>query len=251
MKSIIIALIGAVFAVYGLILCIFSNVNTGVLMVLGFGIVMLCAGVFYSKVKELAAKRYFKWCIAVVILLLCAELVLISFIAIYGTYDNSDYNEDAVIVLGGGIRDGKVSMPLKLRLDKAIEYHHKNSDALIVVTGGQGFQETVTEAYAMERYLVQNGIDKKKIIKEEKATSTFENMKFTKEILDSCFANDYTVCVITNKFHIFRGTTIAKNRGFQNVTHIHAGLQWYNILPCYLRESLAIIKMLIEQAAVA
>ena len=251
MKSRIIAMIGAVFAVYGLILCIFSNINAGVLMVLGFGIITLCAGVFYSKIKELATKRYFKWCIALFILLLCAELVLTSFIAIYATRDNSDYNEDALIVLGGGIRGEKVTLPLKLRLDKAIEYHHKNPDALIVVTGGQGFQETVTEAYAMEKYLVENGIDKNRIIKEEKATSTFENMKFSKEILDSYFTNDYSVCIITNNFHIFRGTTIAKNRGFKDVTHIHAGLQWYNILPCYLRESLAIIKMIIEQATVA
>ena len=70
-------------------------------------------------------------------------------------------------------------------------------------------------------------------------------MKYSKEILDNYFTNYYSVVVITNNFHVFRGTTIAKNTGFGNVTHMHAGLQWYNLMPCFLRESLAVIKMII------
>lgn len=51
--------------------------------------------------------------------------------------------------------------------------------------------------------------------------------------------------IITNNFHVFRGMTIAKHTGFKNVAHMHAGLQWYNFMPCFLRESLAVIKMFI------
>lgn len=245
MKSKIIALVGVVLTVYGLILCIMSNLNLGVVLVSFLGIVTLCIGVFYSKMKRVTNIKIFKICKIIFVLFLCAEVVLISFIAIYGFSDNVDYNEDAVIVLGAGIRGDRVTLPLKMRLDKAIEYHYKNPDALIVVTGGQGLQETVTEAYAMEKYLIQNGVNNSKILKEEKATSTFENMKYSKEILDNYFTNDYSVVVITNNFHVFRGTRIAKNTGFENVTHMHAGLQWYNLMPCFLRESLAVIKMII------
>ena len=116
---------------------------------------------------------------------------------------------------------------------------------MIVVTGGQGFQETVTEAYAMEKYLLENGVDKNKILKEEKATSTSENMQFSKKILDNHYKDDYSVVVITNNFHIFRSVTLAERTGFQRVAHMHAGLQWYNLMPCFLRESLAVIKLLI------
>lgn len=244
-KKKIITLVGVVFTVYGLILSIMSNINVGSVLVAVFGIVTLCTGVFYSKIGQFTTTRLFRICKILVILCLCAELALISFIAIYGVLDNVDYTEDAVIVLGAAVRGDKVTLPLKMRLDKAVEYHHKNPDALIVVTGGQGLQEFVTEAYAMEKYLVENGIDKDKIIKEEKATSTFENMKFSKEMLDNYFETDYSLAVITNNFHIFRGTAFAKNMGFQNVTHLHAGLQWYNLAPCFLRESLAVIKMII------
>ena len=245
MKSRIIALVGMVFTVYGLVLCVLSNLNLGVILVLIFGIVTFFIGAFYSKLKKLTTLRAFRIFKKVFVLLLCAEIALVSFIAIYGFSDNANYNEDAVVVLGAGIRGDKVTLPLKMRLDKAIEYHYKNPDALIVVTGGQGLQETVTEAYAMEKYLVQNGVDSSKILKEEKATSMFENMKYSKEILDNYFSNDYSVVVITNNFHIFRGVTTAQNTGFEDVTHMHAGLQWYNIIPCFLRESLAVIKMII------
>lgn len=245
MKSIIVSLIGVIFTVYGLILCIMSNLNLGVVLVAVFGLVVLCIGIFYSKFRILTTKKHFKIFSIIIVLLLCAEVALISFIAIYGFTDNVDYNEDAVIVLGAGIRGDRVTLPLKMRLDRAVEYHHKNPDALIVVTGGQGLQETVTEAYAMEKYLIQNGVDKNKILKEENATSTSENMKFSKEILDSCFTNNYSVVVITNNFHIFRGTTVAKNTGYTNVRHMHAGLQWYNLMPCFIRESLAVMKMFV------
>lgn len=242
-KSVVIALIGAVLTVYGCILCFLFNLDFGVILILAFGITTLCAGVFFQNIKKYTDSKLFRICKILIILFLCIETALVSFIAIYGISDNAEYNEDAVIVLGAGVRGDKVTMPLKMRLDKAIEYHHKNPDAVIIVTGGQGFQETVTEAYAMEKYLVKNGVDKNKIIKEEKATSTSENMEFSKEILDMYFKDDYSVVVITNNFHIFRGTTIAKNTGFHKVVHMHAGLQWYNLMPCFLRESLAVIRM--------
>ncbi len=245
MKAKIITLVGVVFTVYGLILCTMSNLNLGVVLVAVFGIATLCTGVFYSKIERLTKIRVFKICKNICILFLCAEAFLVSFIVVYGVCDTVDYHEDAVIVLGAGIRGDRVTFPLKVRLDKAIEYHHKNPEALIVVTGGQGPQEIVTEAYAMEKYLLQNGVDASKIIKEEKATSTFENTKFSKEILDDYFTTEYAVVVVTNHFHIFRGTAIAKVAGFQEVTHMHAGLQWYNLMPCFLRESLAVIKMFI------
>ena len=105
-------------------------------------------------------------------------------------------------------------------VNTALRDHHKNPEALIVVTGGKGLQETVTEAYAMEKYLIENGVDKKIILKEEKAVSTYENIKFSKKILDGCLTDEYSVVVITNHFHIFRGVTMAKRSGLKNVSHI-------------------------------
>lgn len=243
--SAILIVLGVFTLTYEFVMCLVSNINLGIILVFLLGIFMLLTGIFYNKIKKYSHTKFFKICGVVLAILFCAEIFLVSFIAVYGVIDKVDFKEDAVIVLGAGIRGELVTMPLKLRLDKAVEYHHKNPDALIVVTGGQGPQESVTEAYAMEKYLIKKGISKEKIIKEEKATSTNENMEFSKEILDSRFENDYSVVIITNNFHILRSVNIARKTGFSNVSGFHAGLEWYNLVPCYLRESLAVLKMVV------
>lgn len=237
--------IGTVFSLYGLILAAMSNPDFGIFITLILGIAVLFTGLFYQKIKILTAKGFLKFLKIAVIALLCAEALFVSFIAFYGQNDNINYEEDALIVLGAGIRGEIVSLPLSRRLDKAIEYHNKNPEAVIIVTGGMGYGETVTEAYAMEKYLISHGIRGDMILKEEKATSTAENFRFSKEILDEYFKGDYKAAIVTNNFHILRAETTAHASGLKSVSHIHAGLEWYNLVPCYLRESAALLKMLI------
>lgn len=236
----LLALLGTVLIIYGAVLSMMSNFNTGIVMIFALGVMLEIYGLFYKRLDRYAAMRVIK---GVVLAALCAEALLVGFIAYQGVHDTVSCEEDAVIVLGAGVHGDRVSLPLKLRLDKALEYHERNPEAVIVVTGGKGFQETVTEAEAMERYLLKKGVEPENIIKEENATSTNENMRFSKEILDERVGEDYSIAVITNNFHIYRGTHIAKNEGFADVTHLHAGLQWYNLMPCYLRETLAVIKL--------
>ncbi len=239
----VLIVIGLLLSANGAVMSLVSNFNLGVILTCLAGVFFLLWGVFYKKINEITGKgwlRAVKW---VVISLVVIEVCLIGFIAFYGQTENVGYNEDAVIVLGAGIRGERVTVPLAYRLNSAVEYHQKNPDAIIVVTGGQGYQETVTEAEAMEKYLLRKGVNPDKIIKEEKATSTNENMRFTKELLDEHFEGDYSVVVITNNFHTYRGVQIAKMEGFSEVYRKPAGLKWYNMAPCYLRESLAVLKM--------
>ncbi len=236
--------VGVFFTIHGLALSVTANINLGVILTILLGAFFIVWSVFYDPIKRYTQKGFGKWIKCIVALGLCGELLLIGFLAIYGQTDNITYQEDAVVVLGAGIRGEEVTIPLKLRLDKAVAYHEKNPDAWIVVSGGQGFQETITEAEAMKRYLMQCGVNSSVILKEEKATSTNENMRFSKEILDSCFPDrDYKIVVITNHFHIYRGVYIAKLEGLGQVHHMKAALQWQNLVPCYLRESLAVLKM--------
>ncbi len=236
-------IVGIVFSAYGFTLCVLSNFNLGVMLTFVLGIGISVCGIYYDKIREITSKGVMKGIKNVILTLFVAEFLLVGFVTFYGINDNVSYDEDAIVVLGAGIRGDKVTYPLKTRLDKAIEYHHKNPDALIVVSGGKGYQEIVTEGYAMEKYLLENGVDPHVIIKEEKAASTEENMRFSKEILDKHFDYDYKTVVITNNFHIYRAASVAAKEGYKNVTHMHSSIQWYNLIPCYLRESLAILKM--------
>ena len=83
---------------------------------------------------------------------------------------NVQYDEDAIIVLGAGIRGEQVTRILANRLNTAIEYHKKNPSAKIIVTGdqGQGRREFIPESLAMKRYLIAIGIPEEIIFEENK-----------------------------------------------------------------------------------
>ena len=112
---------------------------------------------------------------------------------------------------------------------------------MIVVSGGRGPQEEVTEASAMERYLMDKGISKQRIVKEERATSTYENFKFSREILDKHFKGAYTCVFVTSDFHLYRARSIGAAADLE-AKGLGAKTDWYNLPPSYLRESLAVVK---------
>ncbi|MCL2377258.1 MAG: YdcF family protein, partial [Defluviitaleaceae bacterium] len=78
-------------------------------------------------------------------------VVFTAFLAIYGNLGYVNYNEDVVIVLGAGLRDGEVGGHLASRLDTALDYLARNPQAMVIVCGGLGANQPVTEAEAMAR----------------------------------------------------------------------------------------------------
>ncbi len=239
---ILLLIIGAGLLILTLFLFIFANITIGIVATGVLGAMLLLWANFYDKVNKFFKTKSGKILKLFLITIIICEFALTSFVAIYGQNDTVTYNEDVVIVLGSGVKGNQPGAPLKLRLDKALIYHEKNPDAYIVVTGGMGNGERLSEAEVMKNYLVINGADEDKILMETESTSTRENMRFSKTILDEVLKGDYSINVITNDFHMYRSLYLAKDEGFKQVHSMHTGLKWYNILPCYIRESLAILK---------
>jgi len=166
---------------------------------------------------------------------------LTLFVFAYGRNDTALFDEDAVIVLGAAVWGENVSAVLADRLNKAIEYHLQNPDAVIVVAGGQG-GGSITEAEAMRRFLVDRGVPNELIFKENRSTNTYENIKFSKEILDALFGEDYRVVIITNDFHAFRSVSIARRQGIDAV-HFSAPRPWFFMPRTFLRESAGVMRL--------
>jgi uncharacterized SAM-binding protein YcdF (DUF218 family) len=216
--------------------------NLGLLLTFLLGLSLFFYGIFYSSLKEMIGQRFWKRLHYFYYSFLIVFLMIISFLSVYGRIDTVDYKEDAIIVLGAGIRGETVTEILQYRLDKAIDYWYKNPNVLIIVSGGQGPGEKISEAAAMERYLISKGIPVNQLIKEEKSSSTYENFVYSKKILDEQLGKSYRIVLITNGFHIYRSSQIAKEVGFSS-NHLHADMQGYLILPTYIREFVAVIKM--------
>ncbi|WP_352404376.1 YdcF family protein [Sporanaerobacter acetigenes] len=154
------------------------------------------------------------------------------------TVDKVDY----VIVLGARLYGEKPSPALLERLKFAKEYLSENKDVKVIVSGGQGMDEDISEAQAMKKYLVDNGIDKDSVIIEDKSTSTFENLQFSLEKIKQLDDKENVkVLLATNKYHIFRAKFLAKRLGM-----IPYGLPAKTpisiIVPQYIREYFAVIK---------
>ena len=153
------------------------------------------------------------------------------------------YDKDFVIILGSRInKDGTLTPLLKGRVDKAIEFGNKQYEAnkkkiIYIPSGGQGKDETISEAEAIKKYLLENGIKEKQIIIENKSTSTIENMKYSKEKIDKL--NDKAkISFSTTNYHVFRSGVIANEQGI-DCEGMGSKTKWYFYTNALIREFVA------------
>lgn len=157
----------------------------------------------------------------------------------------SQYNANAVpgadycIILGAQLNANGPSEVLRRRLDRAVEYLNANIDTKVIVSGGQGRNEPAAEAVGMKEYLLNVGIEEDRIILEPLSGNTYENLIFSKKLIDS---DDARVVVVTNNFHVFRSLKIAKKQGYKNVEGLAASAVTSHVPNNLLREFVGVLK---------
>ena len=153
---------------------------------------------------------------------------------------------DYIIVLGSGIRSEEVPPLLKSRLDKGIEYYEKNPTAKFVVSGGQGPDEPVAEAFAMKKYLLLQNIPAEAILMEDQSTTTYENMLFSKAIIQADWqkmpsdSKQPSVIFSTNNYHVLRGAMYAHRVGLK-AEGVGAPTALYFLPTALIREYIALL----------
>ena len=155
---------------------------------------------------------------------------------------------DYIIILGCSIRpDGTPTPLLQSRIDRAVSFDNEQSEkhsrrAKFIPSGGQGSDEVISEAECMKRYLVKNGIEEERIIKEDKSVNTYQNLAFSKKIIeeDCGDIDSVNVAFSTTNYHIFRGYTIAKKLGFK-VKGLSAKTKYYFFPNAFLREFIGLL----------
>ncbi|MCR5120833.1 MAG: YdcF family protein [Ruminococcus sp.] len=144
-----------------------------------------------------------------------------------------------VIVLGCQVRGERPSKMLARRLDIAYGVMERYPSAMVVVSGGKGSDEAISEAECMKRYLTEKGADVSRIIMEDTSTTTFENISNSFAITDPMgLGRDITI--VTDGYHQYRAALIAKSMGAGEVTAVSANTEKRFIPTYWVREWLAL-----------
>ena len=179
-------------------------------------------------------------CIYGIIILAGVCLFLLLFVKVLsGMKGKGRENLDYVVVLGAHVKGEIPSKALLKRLEAALDYGKKNPETKLVLSGGQGFGENITEALCMKRYLVKNGISSDRLILEEKSTDTRENLKFSDE-MTGC--KEKKTGILSNDFHVYRAVRLAKKMGYTSPEGIAAQSDPFMEPHYIVREIFALIK---------
>ena len=154
-------------------------------------------------------------------------------------------NQQYVIVHGAGLINGKVSPLLAQRVDKAIEFYNKQkkegAPPKLILSGGQGTDESISEAEAMAEYARGKSIPESDMLLESRSTNTLENMRFSKEIMDKdSKGKPYHAIYVTSSYHLLRTGVYARRAGMK-ISGIGAKTAFYYMPVALLREYIAYI----------
>lgn len=176
------------------------------------GLLLAAGGVFWLlllALRRLGAER--RWALRLrQVLLALFALGLAVFAAVEGyvlLHDETDWDSEAVavIVLGAGVNGREPSLSLQKRLEATLDYVADQPTIPIVVTGGQGRGEEITEARCMADWLIAHGIAAERILLEEQATDTRENLDFSRALLAERGVDiTANIAVVSSDYHLAR-----------------------------------------------
>lgn len=154
---------------------------------------------------------------------------------------NPDADFDYIIVLGAAVHGDTPSLSLIERMSAARDYMAEHPDTVAIVSGGQGSDENLSEAQAMYNWLTAEGIQPERILLEDKATSTLENLEFSFEIIRSRGDDPArNTAIVTSEYHIYRAQLISRSLGVQ-VGAVAAHTTYVNIMLNYfIREAFGV-----------
>lgn len=225
-------ILGIIFTIYYFYLkIVFGGISFSEIFLV-VGIVLIIYQIFKKKIKE---KKVFYRVLKIIISIFLIVFVVTESLIIFYPKNSLESKSDYLLILGASVKKTTPSTTLKGRLDTALKYLKINDNCYVVVSGGKGSGEKITEAKAMKDYLIKNGIDKNRIIEEDKSTNTYENFKYSKLKIEEHSQrklSDLKVKIVTTDFHVLRSKILAYRNGYKN-TSFYASKSKLSFVPTY------------------
>lgn len=175
--------------------------------------VMIC----YFTLIHYASWRLSRLVTAILTVIICigAMCAVVTGFLI-GMATSGDPNAECcyVVVLGAKVNGTEPSRTLSERIDAAADYLFENPQTVAVVSGGQGSDEGISEAQCMYHGLTKRGIAPERLILEANATSTWENINYSLDMIEEkTGVRPNEIGLITSEFHLYRAILFAKECG--------------------------------------
>ncbi|KAA0546960.1 YdcF family protein [Bacillus sp. BGMRC 2118] len=183
-------------------------------------------------------KKFIKVILSVIIVMITIYTVTVHTLIANTAKEVPPDDADYVIVLGARLHGEEMSLSLLYRVEAALDYLQANPSSKVIVSGGKGPGEDISEAEAMLRYFREKGIQAERIIVEDQSTTTYENLYLSKKLIEKSTCT----IIVSNDFHLFRSTMIADRVGLQNVYTLPAKTPTVVIIKLWVREYAAVLK---------
>lgn len=199
-----------------------------------FAGIILSAAVFfrtafaslYHRIKNRMKKRKLSTVLLRIVqigsVLVMLYAVAISALMVFAMIPKEVDDDATAIVLGAQVKPWGPSTLLRQRIDAAEQYLKEHPFAAAVVTGGKGDDEPESEADCMYETMVKDGIDPKRIYREDKAKNTDENLWYSTIIIRDNHLKT-PIAIVTDSYHQFRARLAAKKHlGSVMITPVNA-----------------------------
>lgn len=198
---------------------------------------LLCRYIFYAKAEILKPYRmvFIIFAAGTAVIFILTELLIIRGMSAGGCGEYA-----YLIVLGAQVDGRRITDSLRRRLDRAAGYLKEHPDTKVVVSGGMGNKEEITEAGAMKAYLLEKGIEEKRIFEEDRSRTTKENLRFSQAYIEDL---KQPTGIVSNNFHLYRAVCYARKAGYVCPCPLAADCHPLLLVNYMVRECLAVWKM--------
>lgn len=224
--NIILCIIGIILLSIFTLPLVSVTLNIGNLFGIAYSVGLILCGIFFDYLL-------FKILLIFMLIFLIPFLFTIHQIQKDTRMDDADAN--AVIILGCRVKGDRPSLALIERCKAGANYLKKHEDAIAILSGGQGSDELISEAECMHSLLLEHGIDDSRILLENKSTSTYENITFSKRILEEKGIYE-PYAIVSSEYHLHRAKKIATDCKINSPLLIPSKTKWYCVPTFYTRE---------------
>lgn len=220
--------------------------SIGVVLGLGFALLLFLYAFLYDKVnaifKSFIKKRFGKFVTSIIAVVIIVSLAIggTAFANVVKYSTTSNDKTEYAILLGCKVNGTQPGVFLRARINAAFDYLTENPNSKIILSGGQGNNEDISEAQCMYNSLISMGISDDRMFIEDKSTSTEENFENTLNLLNQQGIDISEITVITNDFHEYRASKYAGKLGLKTYSH-PCKTPWNGYMPFATREAIAVV----------